>query len=409
MPIMVNVGNSYKEVTAILDKNGNAIDTVYAQNGSPVYSAWNSMTLTGVPPLPFKAKGTPLTAWSIYGNRQQTGTPSPQNIIMPEFVGVRTGNLLRNEETRIIVENNGITFTRNPDGSITANGTATARAKYTYYGMAAWKYDYDTNYYLSGCPSGGGTSTYSILIDSNVMQFRDVGAGKNVNIPSGTGGTYNLEIRIENGVTVSNLIFKPMLNLGSTALPYEPFGWAEKITCAGQTVPVYLGQTQTVRRVRKLVLDGTESITMPVTSSFQLFGVIDWGSNICYCTHFAQLTWTDATAGTSNCIGLRSGGSGADRIRISFPAYTSVDDFKSYLAAQYAAGTPVTVWYVLATPETAIVNEPLCKIGDYADELHSTDAGVTIPTAKGQNTLTVAGDLPPSNVSITGLIRPAQT
>jgi hypothetical protein len=65
----------------------------------------------------------------------------------------------------------------------------------------------------------------------------------------------------------------------------------------------------------------------------------------------------------------------------------------------------VVIWYVLATPETAIVNEPLAKIGDYADELSSTDAGVTIPTAKGGNTLSVDTTVQPSEMSITGYIK----
>jgi len=71
---------------------------------------------------------------------------------------------------------------------------------------------------------------------------------------------------------------------------------------------------------------------------------------------------------------------------------------KAYLASEYAAGTPVTVWYVLETPTEGIVNEPLYKIGDYADELTTT---TPIPTAKGSNTLTVDTTVQPSEVSIT--------
>lgn len=41
------------------------------------------------------------------------------------------------------------------------------------------------------------------------------------------------------------------------------------------------------------------------------------------------------------------------------------------------------------------------KIGDYADELSSTDAAVTIPTAKGGNTLTVDTTIQPSEMTIT--------
>lgn len=86
------------------------------------------------------------------------------------------------------------------------------------------------------------------------------------------------------------------------------------------------------------------------------------------------------------------------------PSGNTVAGLKEYLAAQYAAGTPVVVWYALAGPETAIVNEPLAKIGDYADELHSEDTTITIQTVSGRNTLTIDTTLQPSSVSITGHI-----
>ena len=81
----------------------------------------------------------------------------------------------------------------------------------------------------------------------------------------------------------------------------------------------------------------------------------------------------------------------------------AITAFKSWLASQYAAGTPVTVWYVLAEPETGIVNEPLMKIGDYADTITMAQAGVTLPTVAGTNTLTVDTTVQPSSVSITGI------
>jgi hypothetical protein len=74
--------------------------------------------------------------------------------------------------------------------------------------------------------------------------------------------------------------------------------------------------------------------------------------------------------------------------------------FKQWLAAQYANGTPVTVWYVLAEPETGIVNEPLMKIGDYADTISMEQAGVQIPTLNGQTVIDVDTTLKPSEVYI---------
>ena len=50
-------------------------------------------TLTGVPPLSFKANGMPLISWSMLCNGQQSETPTPDAPIMPTFCGVRTGNL----------------------------------------------------------------------------------------------------------------------------------------------------------------------------------------------------------------------------------------------------------------------------------------------------------------------------
>jgi len=63
--------------------------------------------------------------------------------------------------------------------------------------------------------------------------------------------------------------------------------------------------------------------------------------------------------------------------------------FKAYLAAQYSAGTPVTVWYVLAEPE----EEPLENL-------------LPIQTIKGSDILTVGTTVQPSEMYIKGKIKP---
>lgn len=192
-----------------------------------------------------------------------------------------------------------------------------------------------------------------------------------------------------------------MLNTGSTALPYEPYGWAEKITCAGQTTPVYLGQVSTVRRIKKLVLTGEENFNTDTYLRFSIFiGDIKTSTSRTgrsYCSHYECLYHAEPYDNDWNNVYYQSGST----LFFHDSRFATIADFKSYLAEQYAAGHPVTVWYVLATPTTGVVNEPLCKIGTYADELSSEDAGVSIPTAKGQNTLTVDTDLQPSEMTIT--------
>jgi hypothetical protein len=190
-----------------------------------------------------------------------------------------------------------------------------------------------------------------------------------------------------------------MLNTGSTALPYEPYGYKIPITCAGQTVPVYLGQTQTVRRVRKLVLNGTENWTKDSdtgTSARYYISISDIKSSTTnlLSTNFSQSVYYE--------IGTMRGYRKTIIFSVDKTQYPTIADFTAWLATQYSAGTPVTIWYVLAKPETGIVNEPLAKIGDYADEVY-----VEMPRLKTvSGTTTVDSTLPlKPSVSLTGQIR----
>ena len=182
--------------------------------------------------------------------------------------------------------------------------------------------------------------------------------------------------------------------------------WTIPITCAGQTVPVYLGQTQTVRKIRKLVLTGEENWQRASGTMYLSELAFDYKrspSNVTYiCSHYGTTPQVNSAGSVVDGTMSMAHDSNNQRLYIRDTAFSSAADFKSYIATQYAAGNPVTVWYVLAEPTTGIVNEPLAKIGDYADELHSTDAGVSIPTVKGQNTLTVDTELPPCKIIISG-------
>lgn len=109
---------------------------------------------------------------------------------------------------------NGITFTDNGDGSITVNGTATADA---VFNLSRVLIKATQKYFASGCPLGGSQTTYYLL----PRGFgKDTGNGILIN---GTDSDFSSlsQIVITSGTTVNNLVFKPMLNEGNTALPYE--------------------------------------------------------------------------------------------------------------------------------------------------------------------------------------------
>lgn len=111
---------------------------------------------------------------------------------------------------------NGITMVNNGDGTYTVNGTAT-----NDFDIAVAPYTTKQNIYytLSGCPSGGSKTTY--YLDPRGYEY-DTGSGITIRNPNQDFSNY-IRIVIKKGVTVNNLLFKPMFNEGQTAQPYEPY------------------------------------------------------------------------------------------------------------------------------------------------------------------------------------------
>jgi len=127
-------------------------------------------------------------------------------------------NLLPNNATNQTV--NGVTFTVNDDGSITANGTASANTGFTI------ALDIDARgMILSGCPDGGSRSTYSLQYTNYVDEsFADEGNGITIPLSTNTG-LWRVAIWITAQSVVNNLVFKPMLRPASiqddTYVPYS--------------------------------------------------------------------------------------------------------------------------------------------------------------------------------------------
>lgn len=126
---------------------------------------------------------------------------------------------------------NGVTFTDNGDGTITANGTATAEISFAL----VWKNIHipKGTYAISGCPEGGDLSTgFYIVCGTDIIRFStDVGNGGTFTISEDTND-FTFSIRINSGVTVDNLVFRPQLELGSTPTAYEPPITGRELTLA---------------------------------------------------------------------------------------------------------------------------------------------------------------------------------
>ena len=170
-------------------------------------------------------------------------------------------------------------------------------------------------------------------------------------------------------------------------------------------VRIYLGEVQTTRKIKKLVLTGEENWGT-ASSNFYLGTVApDYmrGQNINYavCSHYQTYPQTNTITNIPDKNISFSYGTTSQRLYVVDSSFNgNSTDFKAYLAQQYAAGTPVCVWYVLANEETAVVNEPLMRIGDYADTLSKAQALVSIPTNNGSTTVDVDTTVKPSEVYI---------
>lgn len=298
-------------------------------------------------------------------------------------------NLLDNTATTKI--SNGITFTVNSDGTVLADGTNDTSANSS---LVINRYDLSPGtYILNGCPSGGARNTYRLAIQEtgsySILGSIDIGNGSG-EFTIDTTTKVQIAISIQKGLTVNNLLFKPMLREATIADDtYEQYGASPspdypspienvegnieiKVTNGLEetdenyqeqvaTFPLSEGQklmegsyltNNGIHHVRKqVVLTGTENwnLYLNKTKTFKL-SIGPW-SYSGVCTHYQGIisSFFDVKAG----IYL----SGSAMVIISDPRFSTVEEFKTYLAEQYSAGTPVTFEYIMMTNNSKIVEK----------------------------------------------------
>ena len=130
--------------------------------------------------------------------------------------------------------NNGVTYTDNGDGTITANGTATAYSDFNCQSRTDTKTPFtlaDGTYIINGCPEGGSSTTYRILVG-----ITQNGSWKTIAADSGNGATFTYNssmgnlgvvIAVYNGATVNNVTFKPMIRYATMDASWQPYDYGE--------------------------------------------------------------------------------------------------------------------------------------------------------------------------------------
>lgn len=133
---------------------------------------------------------------------------------------VKTANLIPYPYAKGTDTLNGVTFTVNNDGTIIANGTATENAIFVFrdfdFSLSAGTYT------ISGLENGGA-DTYCLQISrDNYAESWNLYNG-NIQIELKNTSSIILQYVVYKGTTVNNVVLKPMLNEGSTALSYMPY------------------------------------------------------------------------------------------------------------------------------------------------------------------------------------------
>lgn len=301
-------------------------------------------------------------------------SPNPEYPQDPKFVGdynedtqkydigfVTSGkNLLNNEANTFSLK--GVTFTINKDKSILLSGTATETI-YWNDGKLSANLDNDKIYTLSGCPSGGGLSKYYMYLYNESFSLNDTGNG--VTNMSKVTKKVVFGIAIFSGVNVDGLVFKPQLEIGTTATDYQPYQGFETTTVElnqplrelPNGVKDTIENGVVTRRVGVVTFDGssdeawkeyTGSTKTVHTYMINLDKPRGINDAICDKLVYIQDCWEKNIEFSYSTFAVGRGFYLNTNGEIS-----TVDLFKTWLQSNH-----ITVWYELATPTTEQITLP---------------------------------------------------
>lgn len=282
------------------------------------------------------------------------GTPSsPVAIVGCSGLSVTQlgGNLLENTATSDTVSD--VTFTVNSDGSVSLSGTASAEINFNIY--SNFTFPKTGDYFISGCPNGGSTSTYRIFATN---YGSDTGSGLSVNVTNLATKT-TICINIKSGTNTTGLTFKPMISVGSSATTYTPYVTPSVVTDTfGQTL--YGGSRDLVTEKASvtygmITFDGSNDEVWQkhgsIASWFYIDNAITDGyvianeNNFMVCNEGTQEKYVTVAQMTNGQFAFGQPSATTFRFVFKNTDFTEVTDFKTWLS-----NNPMTIAYKLSTP-----------------------------------------------------------
>lgn len=344
---------------------------------------WSSKGIVDVLCPPIQATGNPVVCYPVPGYplgvtvnfapiQEGEGDPSPENvrpIKARESVDVtRCGANLLNITPFAPIEGNGIKFEYVASGGIRITGTADKLTDSPVWPLAL-------------PPGMYKMSTYENLSHQIVVTR----GGKKVYLSANSpveilrGDAVKCYYFLVNeGKPVATTIF-PSLSISTVPLETAPYtGQTATLTlptpCYGGKLDAVTGEGQETWAVLELT-GGERYILREKFSLIEISLVLPQKvpTHKVVCSHWAGQKAANATALYAENQNINVG--------ITTCGYSTAEELKEYVAAQYTAGTPVTVAYIKATPT------PITATG-----------GKPIPALAGTNTLLTDGD----SLTVTG-------
>lgn len=351
-------------------KDGTQIDDTTVTDSAP----WSSKHIVDMLCSPLDETGNPVVCYPVENYplgvkvtlepvQEGSGEPSPENIRpikgRDRVTVERCGENLLNISPFTKLTNQGVTYEYVANGGVHVSGTALTNS--TSPTFSVW-YLPPGKYY--GPNSGEGIGA-SIVVHRN---------GKNVWLS--TKGTFVilagdvirfLCLNVNNGATVDDTLY-PYIVPGTTApTTYAPYtGQTATLTLPrtiyGGTVDAVTGEG--LETWKAMSFNGTENWALyDDGSSDKFFYTTDYTADgeplNTICSHFSKAAFSRGTI-----------------IRVYTSVFTDLDAYKDYLAAQYAAGTPVQIAYKLASPVpiTATGAQPISSLSGANTVLTDADS-----------------------------------
>lgn len=351
--------------------------------------AWSSKHIVDMLCPPMEETGNPVTCYPVAGyplgckvswepTQEGTGDPSPENVRpikgRDSVTVERCGENLLNIAPFTKLTNKGITYEYVANGGVHISGTALANAvspTFSVWNLPPGKY--------YGLDSGEGIAS-SIVVQRN---GRNVWLGAKLTFAILAGDVIKFWcLSVNDGITVDKTLY-----------PYIVPG-----TTAPTTYAPYIGQTATLTLPRTIyggTVDAVTGVGKEVWRSITLDGVSEKFVNE-YDDYWNLLPMNTPGISNQNIDYIVSShfyhAFGGNITGFLFTTssmmkryFATPDELNAYIAAQYAAGTPVQIAYKLVTPE------PFTATG-----------ALPIPALPGVNTIMTDAD----SVTVTGRADP---